>query len=55
MKKTHNVTKKHKWLKVFSIVALTVVVLLIIASNILVSAALVPSFIENLSSFEKIT
>ncbi len=55
MEKTHNITKKHKWLKVFSIVTLTVVVLLIIASNILVSAALVPSFMENLSAFEEIT
>lgn len=55
MEKTHNITKKHKWLKVFSIVALTVVALLIIASNILVSAALVPSFMENLSAFEEIT
>ena len=42
-------------IKVFSIVAFTVVVLLIIASNVLVSAALVPSFMEKLSAFEEIT
>ena len=42
-------------IKVFSIVAFTVVVFLIIASNVLVIAALVPSFMEKLSAFEEIT
>ena len=55
MKRFHNKAKKHKWLNVFSIVFLAVCALLIIASNILVSAALVPSFMENLSAFEEIT
>ena len=55
MKRFHNKAKKYKWAIAVSGILLSVCVLLIIASNILVSAALVPSFMERLSAFEKIT
>lgn len=47
--------KKHKWIKFFIIFCVVFALVLIIASNILVSAALVPSFMERLSAFEEIT
>lgn len=47
--------KKRRWLKLGVIVFLLLNMLLIIASNILVSAALVPSFMEQLSAFQEIT
>lgn len=47
--------KKHKWLKVFAVFCIVFVLILIAASNILVSAALVPSFMERLSAFQEIT
>ena len=55
MKRFHNKAKKYKWAIAVSGILLSVCVLLIIASNILVSAALVPSFMDNLSAFEEIT
>lgn len=47
--------KKYRWLKFFLIVCIVFALMLIAASNILVSAALVPSFMERLSAFQKIT
>lgn len=47
--------KKRKWIRNITIGCLILALLFVIASNILVSAALVPSFMERLSAFQEIT